>query len=90
MLPLKCFRYGRTGHIATRSLEKNSRQKYREIKGKFNRRAYYVKDDADISDDKSDYEDGNFIFLVERDVPKIDIPRIEHATALHARRDRNE
>lgn len=89
MLPVKCFRCGKIGHIATKCPKNNSRQKSRQTKGKINKRANYVKDDAGISDDESDYEDGDCLFLVERDVPKIDIPKTV-ATTLHARRDRNE
>lgn len=87
MLPLKYFRCGKISHITTRCLEKGSRQKSRENKRKFNKRAYHVKDDVGISDDELDYEDGDCLFLVERDVPKIDIPKTV-ATTLHAKREK--
>lgn len=58
-------------------------------KGKFKIKAYYVKDDAGILDNESDYEDGDCMFLVKKDVPKIDVSKTI-TTTLHVRRDRNE
>lgn len=51
MLPFECFRCGKIGHIATRCPKKGARQKFKENKGKFNKKSYYVKDDAIILDD---------------------------------------
>lgn len=89
MLPFKRFRCGNIGHIATRCPKKRARQKLRENKGKFNKKAYYVKDDADILDDESDYEDGDYLFLVENDIPKFDISK-SIANLFHARRNKKE
>lgn len=75
ILLLKFFRCGKIGHIANSFLENNLRKKSRENRGKFNKRTYYVKDDVGISHDESDYEDGDYLFLGERDIPKIDIPK---------------
>lgn len=89
MLPFKYFRCGKNGHIATRCLEKGNRQNFKENNGKFNKKAYYVKDDVGISDDESNYEDSDCLFLIEKDFPKYDISKIV-ANTFHSRRDKNE
>lgn len=75
--------------------KKRNKTKVQRSKGKFNKRAYYVNDDAIILDDESDYEEGDCLFLVEKDVPKTDLSNIlssktvKIVTALNARRDIN-
>lgn len=92
MLPLKCFKCGNIGHYESRCLERGSKQKFNDNKGKFNKKTYYVKDDASISDDELDYEDGDCLLMVEKDRPKSNNSKIVEtvALALHFSRDINE
>lgn len=47
-----------------------------------------MKDDVDILDDESNYEDGDYLFLVEKYVPKYDISKTV-ANTFHSKRDKN-
>lgn len=92
IFPLKCNKCGKIGHYASRCPKRGSKQKFKENKGKLNKKAYYVRDDAGILDDESDYEDGDCLFLGEKDGSKPNNSKIVEtvASTLHVRRDRDE